>query len=148
MINIRVDISNATKSEIKELNRLFPFDINKFYCDKNNIQVNFITKRDIEIQKANTLSGRSKYFENLSKIEYLHQEMNDILKSIEKEELEKCPFRVGDIIKNERTSIEITNIRFFINKDKETLFVASGFAKNGYDIIHIDNTTIKIDKFE
>ncbi|WP_323585349.1 hypothetical protein [Aliarcobacter butzleri] len=148
MINIRVDLSSATKTEIKELNKLVPFSRDKFHFDKNNIQVSFITKRDIEIQKANTLSSKRKYLENLKKIKCISEENHAILTLIEKEELEKCPFCVGDIIKNEYTTIEITNIRFNIENEKETFFIASGFSKKGFDMICINNKTIKIDKFE
>lgn len=49
MIKIIVDISNATESEIEELNKLIPFGREKFHFDKNNIKVEFITKQDAEI---------------------------------------------------------------------------------------------------
>ncbi|WP_323595834.1 hypothetical protein [Aliarcobacter butzleri] len=45
MIKIIVNTSNATENEIKELNKLIPFD-------KSNIEVEFITKEDIEIAKT------------------------------------------------------------------------------------------------
>lgn len=49
MIKIVVDISNATESEIAELNKTIPFGEKQFHFDKNNIKVNFITKKDAEI---------------------------------------------------------------------------------------------------
>ena len=49
MIKITVDTSNATESEVTELNKIIPFGEKQFHFDKNNIEVNFITKRDAEI---------------------------------------------------------------------------------------------------
>ncbi len=70
MIKITVDISNATESEIEELNKLIPFGREKFHFDKNNIKVEFFTKQDAEIVNANLSIGlRSdiKDFVNMSK---------------------------------------------------------------------------------
>lgn len=49
MIKITVDTSNATESEVTELNKIIPFGEKQFHFDKNNIEVNFITKKDAEI---------------------------------------------------------------------------------------------------
>ena len=49
MIKIAVDISNATEAEILELNKIIPFGEKQFHFDRNNIEVNFITKKDAEI---------------------------------------------------------------------------------------------------
>ena len=57
MIKIIVDISNATESEIEELNNLIPFGSQKFHFDKNNIEVDFFTKQDTEIVNANMSIG-------------------------------------------------------------------------------------------
>lgn len=57
MIKITVDISNATESEIEELNKLIPFGREKFHFDKNNIKVEFFTKQDAEIVNANLSIG-------------------------------------------------------------------------------------------
>lgn len=59
MIKIIVDISSATESEIKELNKLIPFGSQKFHFDKNNIKVDFFTKQDAEIVNANMSIGLS-----------------------------------------------------------------------------------------
>lgn len=59
MIKIIVDTSNATETEIEELNRLIPFGREQFHFDKNNIKVEFLTKEHIEIAKANNTTIES-----------------------------------------------------------------------------------------
>lgn len=49
MIKIIVDSSSATETEIAELNKIIPFGEMQFHFDKNNIEVNFITKEDAKI---------------------------------------------------------------------------------------------------
>lgn len=89
MIKITVDISNASESEIKELNKIIPFGENQFYFDKNNIKVNFITKKDTEIimDNLNTkafLKANQEQFEqkiNLGSCKPTHDFDEDKLKS-------------------------------------------------------------------
>lgn len=66
MIKVIVDISNATEKEIEELNKLIPFGKDKMLFDNSNIKVNFITKEDIELAKANNTNIESGLYKNVT----------------------------------------------------------------------------------
>lgn len=78
MIKIIVDISNATESEIVELNKLIPFGSQKFHFDKNNIEVDFFTKQDAEIVNANMSIGLRS---DIKDLESMSKEDGEILMS-------------------------------------------------------------------
>ncbi len=65
MIKVIVDISNATEKEIEELDKLIPFGKDKMLFDNSNIKVNFITKEDIELAKANNTNIESGLYNNV-----------------------------------------------------------------------------------
>ncbi|MCG3705838.1 hypothetical protein [Aliarcobacter butzleri] len=91
--------------------------------------------------------NKETYLQNICEIEKLQKENSDYLKLIEKEELEKCPFRIGDVIRDKRVTITISNLTFSIDKKGKTNYRASGFSEKQYDMIFIDNETQKIDEF-
>ncbi|MCT7611746.1 hypothetical protein N5U20_00840 [Aliarcobacter butzleri] len=74
--------------------------------------------------------NKETYLQNICEIEKLQKENSDYLKLIEKEELEKCPFRIGDVIRDKRVTITISNLTFSIDKKGKTNYQNLDFFIN------------------
>ena len=65
MINLIIDTSKATEEEIKELEKIIPFKTQKFFFDKNNINIIQLTPEDNKIAESNNTNIQSGLYKNV-----------------------------------------------------------------------------------